>query len=117
MPRIRRALSLAVMLCVPLIADVPVDQPPLEEEIEVLGVTPVHGSGLDRHRHAANVQVEKLGAGQGPLTEALRQSFASVQTDDVQNNPWQADLHFRGFTGSPLLGTPRESRSTRMVCD
>ncbi|ACA86938.1 TonB-dependent receptor [Shewanella woodyi] len=37
----------------------------------------------------------------------LRDKFAGVSVNDVQNNPFQMDLQYRGFTLSPLLGLPQ----------
>ena len=41
------------------------------------------------------------------LHEALNQQLGSVILNDVQNNPLQPDLQYRGFTASPLLGSPQ----------
>jgi outer membrane receptor protein involved in Fe transport len=41
------------------------------------------------------------------LSAALNRSLGSVYINDVQNNPLQPDLNYRGFTASPLLGTPQ----------
>jgi iron complex outermembrane receptor protein len=45
--------------------------------------------------------------GQGNLTEYLEQNPGSVTVNAAQGNAWQADISFRGFTASPLLGTPQ----------
>lgn len=41
------------------------------------------------------------------LPELLKTQLASVNLNDVQNNPFQPDLQYRGFTASPLLGLPQ----------
>lgn len=41
------------------------------------------------------------------LNQALNLRLSSVTINDAQNNPLQPDLQFRGFTSSPLLGTPQ----------
>ena len=41
------------------------------------------------------------------LHEALNQQLGSVVVNDVQNNPLQPDLQYRGFSASPLLGSPQ----------
>jgi outer membrane receptor protein involved in Fe transport len=41
------------------------------------------------------------------LSAALNRSLGGVYINDVQNNPLQPDLNYRGFTASPLLGTPQ----------
>ncbi len=77
------------------------------EEIIVVGVVPA-GSSLDKDKIPYPIQtgsaadLENL---QGlSLADFLKQSFASVSWNDAQNNPLQADLQYRGFTASPLLG-------------
>ena len=41
------------------------------------------------------------------LPELLKSQLASVNLNDAQNNPFQPDLQYRGFTASPLLGLPQ----------
>lgn len=41
------------------------------------------------------------------LAEIIRNQLVSVNINDVQNNPFQPDVQYRGFTASPLLGLPQ----------
>jgi len=41
------------------------------------------------------------------LADQLRRSAGGVFVNEVQNNPLQPDINYRGFTASPLLGTPQ----------
>jgi outer membrane receptor protein involved in Fe transport len=41
------------------------------------------------------------------LHSALSARLGSASINDVQNNPLQPDFQYRGFTASPLLGTPQ----------
>jgi outer membrane receptor protein involved in Fe transport len=41
------------------------------------------------------------------LADVLDARLGSVAINHVQNNPLQPDLQYRGFTASPLLGTPQ----------
>jgi outer membrane receptor protein involved in Fe transport len=41
------------------------------------------------------------------ITDYLRRMPGGVFINDVQNNPLQPDVNYRGFTASPLLGTPQ----------
>ena len=41
------------------------------------------------------------------LTDFLNREFGSVHVNEVQGNPFQPDVNFRGYTASPLLGTPQ----------
>lgn len=85
------------------------EAPRLEAAVEVIAVSPLHGLGIDRHRHASNVQSSRFSVAEPDemhtLTSALRRALASVEVNEVQSNPHQADLLFRGFSVSPLLGS------------
>jgi outer membrane receptor protein involved in Fe transport len=77
-------------------------------DIEVIGTTPMHGVGLPVDDIPSNVQtateedIEKI---QGlDLSEFMNKTLGSVSINQAQNNPFQPDLKFRGFTASPLVG-------------
>lgn len=82
--------------------------PRIEERVDVVGVTPIHGIGLAKTKVPANVQV--ITADQVTTSLALdvptllTERAASVQVSDAQAGTFQPDLLFRGFVGSPLLG-------------
>ncbi|CAG4918449.1 TonB-dependent receptor [Paraburkholderia gardini] len=79
--------------------------------ILVIGTTPLVGVGTPLERVPANVQtvrgreIEK----QHPVTLAdyFSANLPGVDISDAQGNPSQADINYRGFTASPLLGTPQ----------
>jgi outer membrane receptor protein involved in Fe transport len=50
-------------------------------------------------------QIER--AGSPSVTDALRQSVPAVGINEVAGNPFQPNLEFRGFVGSPVAGTPQ----------
>ncbi|HTR00208.1 MAG TPA: TonB-dependent receptor [Candidatus Acidoferrum sp.] len=76
---------------------------------ELIIVTPVPGQTVDKDTIAANVQsasstdLERSHA--DDLAAFMRRELGSVHVNDTQNNPFQPDINFRGFTASPLLGT------------
>jgi outer membrane receptor protein involved in Fe transport len=41
------------------------------------------------------------------LSDFLNRRFGSVHVNEVQSNPFQPDVNYRGYTASPLLGTPQ----------
>lgn len=41
------------------------------------------------------------------ITDYLKRMTGGVYVNDIQNNPLQPDINYRGFTASPLLGTPQ----------
>src|SRR3569623_312397 len=73
--------------------------------------TPLHGSRLPRDHVPMNVQTvtaEELRGSQAlDLTEYMSDQSGSVAVNGVQSNPLQPDLQYRGFTASPLVGTPQ----------
>ncbi|MGH8315213.1 MAG: TonB-dependent receptor, partial [Steroidobacterales bacterium] len=79
--------------------------------VEVVGTTPLPGLGTALKDVPANVQ--SFGRAdfqrQRPLdlTDFLERNANSVGVSAAQGNPYQQDLNFRGFTASPLLGTPQ----------
>lgn len=81
------------------------------DAVEVIGATPLPGIGLPRDQVPANVQTESgaalRSAGEPSLAETLGRRLPGVTLNETQGNPWQPDLNFRGFTVSPLLGTPQ----------
>lgn len=79
--------------------------------VEVVSTTPLPGIGLPIEQVPASVQVVK-GAemqNQQSLTVAdyMSQNMVGVNVNETQNNPFQPNVNFRGFTASPLLGTPQ----------
>jgi outer membrane receptor protein involved in Fe transport len=81
------------------------------KKVEVVSTTPLAGVGLPLEQIPSNVQVVKGEAmqEQGSLTIAdyMNNNLTGVSINETQNNPYQPDILFRGFTASPLLGTPQ----------
>lgn len=79
--------------------------------VEIVGTTPLYGIGLPVEKVPANVQTVKGKAleEQRSLTIAdyMAQNMTGVNVNETQNNPFQPNVNFRGFTASPLLGTPQ----------
>ena len=79
--------------------------------VEVVGTSPLPGLGTDKKDVPGNVQIytsDDLSAQrQSNATDFLQQNAASITANAAQGNPFQPDISFRGFTASPLLGTPQ----------
>ena len=84
---------------------------PLEQpEIVVVGTSPAGGTGIPARLYPGNVQAiygRDIAPGALDLSEILQRSSAGVSVNDTQGNPFQADLNYRGYTASPVLGTPQ----------
>ena len=79
--------------------------------INIIGSTPLPGFGVPRDQIPANVQSvggRRLEEAENlTLPEFMATQLPSVNVNEIQGNPFQADLNYRGFTASPLLGTPQ----------
>jgi iron complex outermembrane recepter protein len=79
--------------------------------VEVVGTTPLPGLGTPLRDVPANVQTfggREFGRQrQGNLSEFLENNPTSITVNSAQGNPYQADISFRGFTASPLVGVPQ----------
>ena len=112
-----RPLVLAIAALCPLTHSLAADAPANPAEVlelptvEVIGTTPLPGIGTAVKDVPANVQVftSKDFAKQKHtnVSEYLEQNPTSVTVNAAQGNPFQVDVNFRGFTASPLLGTPQ----------
>ena len=79
-------------------------------DMEVQATTPLMGLGVPQEQVPTNVQVitgERIANRGGvSLTDTLARELAGINLTHVQNNPFQPDFSYRGFTSSFLLGTP-----------
>ncbi len=81
------------------------------EKIEIISTTPLSGLGVPLNSVPSNIQTAK-GADlekQNSLGVAdfIQENMTGVNVNETQNNPFQPDVSFHGFTASPLLGTPQ----------
>ncbi|RDU98549.1 TonB-dependent receptor [Trinickia dinghuensis] len=80
------------------------------QPVVVVGTTPLVGIGLPLSQVAANVQVvhghELSEQHRETLTDYFEKNLPSVDVNDAQGNPYQMNINYRGFSASPLLGTP-----------
>jgi outer membrane receptor protein involved in Fe transport len=78
---------------------------------EVVVTAPLPGSDISLDEVPGNVQrvtAAQLNQGKArDASDALNQLAGSVNINDTQGNPFQPNVNFRGFTASPVLGTPQ----------
>jgi outer membrane receptor protein involved in Fe transport len=78
--------------------------------IDVVASTPLPGTELPLDQIPSPVQtvsahdLEQSGA--LDLSDLMNQRLSGVHINQNQENPFQPDLNYRGYTASPLLGTP-----------
>lgn len=79
--------------------------------VDVVAPTPLAGTDLPLDQIAAPVQTlsarDLEQSGSLDLSDVLNRRLGGVNVNENQGNPFQADVNFRGYTASPLLGTPQ----------
>src|SRR5687768_654862 len=79
--------------------------------VVIIGVTPLPGAEIHRNDVAAPVQTataEDIDRTHAlDLSSFMNRTLGSVYVNDIQNNALQPDVSYRGYTASPLLGTPQ----------
>jgi iron complex outermembrane receptor protein len=85
----------------------PSDADVLREEMVVVGTSPLPGTGIDVDKLPYTVETLKSSdltrEGTASIIGALTSQLGSVNIND---DPFQPDILFRGFEASPVLGTP-----------
>jgi outer membrane receptor protein involved in Fe transport len=78
--------------------------------VDVVAATPLAGSNLSLQEMPGPVQTASAedlnNSGSLDLSNFLNQRLSGVNINENQENPFQPDLNYRGYTASPLLGTP-----------
>ncbi len=80
-------------------------------DIEIIGTTPLPGSGVPVEDVPSKVQTfdseELQNSYSLDLSSMLESKAGGVSTVEVQNNPFQKGINYRGYTSAPLLGEPQ----------
>lgn len=79
--------------------------------IEVVGVSPVSGSEIDRDKIPGSVDVltsQDFNPALSPdLLQSMTRALPGVSLNDQSGNPFQQNVEYRGFVASPVAGTPQ----------
>jgi iron complex outermembrane recepter protein len=79
-------------------------------QVIVIGNTPLQGLGLPLNQIPSNVQTANASDIQRQqsldITDYINNNFSGINISESQDNPFQPDINYHGFTASPLLGTP-----------
>src|SRR6185437_6707962 len=78
--------------------------------VNVAAVAPLPGTTLSKDDVPMNIQsagakdIDTTGA--LDLSDFMNRALTGVYINNNQANPYQPDINYRGYTASPLLGTP-----------
>lgn len=89
----------------------PQTPPQVVVTVDVIGATPLPGVEIPLDKMPSPVQtaisrdIDESGA--ADLSDFMNRRLNGVFINEVQGNPFQPDVNYRGYTASPLLGTPQ----------
>lgn len=78
-------------------------------DVEIISTTPLPGGGIAVEQAPFSVKKSKSlenNTSRDSLGDSLFKGISGVQKTDNQGNPYQSDITYRGFSVTPLLGTP-----------
>ncbi len=79
--------------------------------IDVVSATPLPGALLSTEEVPAPIQMARGRdldlTGAIDLSDHLNRRLSGIHVNEIQGNPFQPDVSYRGYTASPLLGTPQ----------
>ena len=101
-------VAVAALVATPAVAQV--NDPTQDGGTDIVVIaTPLLDTGEDVARLPVQTVSDEQIAGSHAtdLTDYLRRAVGGVFVNEIQGNPLQPDINYRGFTASPLLGTPQ----------
>jgi outer membrane receptor protein involved in Fe transport len=105
-----QSVSINVQSATPVTRTISMEIGAQASKVDVVSETPLAGTDLQINQIAAPVQtataadIENSGA--LDLADFLNRELNGVYVNEMQENPFQPDVNYRGYTASPLLGTP-----------
>jgi outer membrane receptor protein involved in Fe transport len=104
-------LSIDVSSATPISRIVTLQLAAAATRIDVVETTPLAGVELSSDQIASPVQTatadDIAASGALDLSDFMNRHLNGVYLNEIQGNPFQPDVNFRGYTASPLLGTPQ----------
>ena len=106
-----RAVLVDVDSDMPVILPVTLEVGAETTRVDVIAATPLPGVELLLEQIAAPIQtvtaLDLQRTGAVSISDALNQRLSGVFLNEVHGNSFQPDVNYRGYTASPLLGTPQ----------
>jgi len=105
-----QSFTIDVRAAAPVRCSITLALAPQATRIDVVAATPLPGTDLPLEEIPAPVQTASARdlerSGSLDLSDLLNQRLSGVHINQNQENPFQPDVNYRGYTASPLLGTP-----------
>ena len=105
-----QSVAIAVESASPVARNISMEIGAQAAKVDVVSETPLAGSDLQINQIAAPVQTASASdidnSGALDLGDFMNRKLNGVFINEMQENPFQPDVNYRGYTASPLLGTP-----------
>ena len=107
----RQTLTLDIQSSTPVTRTITMAVAQARASVEVVATTPLPGLNFEASQVPTLVQtatredIERSGA--SGLEDFLNRRANGVHLNEMTGNPFQADVNYRGYTASPVLGTPQ----------
>lgn len=105
-----QSLSVSVQSELPVALAVVLPLKAATYEVDVIAATPLPGSDLALNQIPTPVQIathaDIAQSGALDISDFMNRRLNGVEVNEMQSNPFQPDVNYRGYTASPLLGTP-----------
>lgn len=105
-----QAVAIDVQSATPILRTITLSPAVAGSRIDVVETTPLPGVDLTKDQIASPIQTATAAdidnSGALDLSDFMNRRLNGVHLNDMQGNPFQPDVNFRGYTASPLLGTP-----------
>jgi outer membrane receptor protein involved in Fe transport len=106
-----QSVTIAVQSATPVSRDLTLALVSQTSKVDVVSATPLAGTDLTIDQIAGPVQTATAAdignSGALELGDFLNRRLNGIYFNEMQGNPFQPDVNFRGYTASPLLGTPQ----------
>jgi outer membrane receptor protein involved in Fe transport len=83
----------------------------ISTSVSVIAPTPIGGDGVSLEQTPVPVQTlsadDIRNTNAIDITDAINKRLNGVYINENANNPFEPDINYRGYTASPLLGTPQ----------
>lgn len=105
-----RSVLIDVQSATPVLRSITLALGPQTLKVDVVSATPLVGTDLETNQIAGAVQTATAAdlqdSGALEVGDFMNRRLNGVYLNEMQGNPFQPDVNFRGYTASPLLGTP-----------
>jgi outer membrane receptor protein involved in Fe transport len=107
---VSQTLQIQVQSATPVTRTVTLAVAASTSKVDVVSATPLAGTDLSVDQIPGPVQTataeDITTSGALNLTELMNRRLNGVFLNDMEGNSFQTDVNFRGYTASPILGTP-----------